>query len=64
MVKAKKNSEIHRIDFGDYFAPQYPASILAFGQIDGQNIQWKRENNGGRTTTKDAKSISEIASTP
>ena len=58
---SKRDGEIHIRDFGDYFAPQYPASITAFGQIDGQTIQWKRENNGGRTTTKDARSISEIA---
>ena len=27
----KRGGEIHILDFGDYFAPQYPASITAFG---------------------------------
>lgn len=56
-----ETEEIHRIDFGDYFAPQIPVCIIAKGQIDGLEIEWQRAKLSSRTTTKDANAISQIA---
>src|SRR5271168_3400864 len=46
------------------FEGQFPSRIEATGVVMGQHISWARElrREGGRTTTVDAKSISEVAS--
>ncbi|MCM1089791.1 MAG: AAA family ATPase [Butyrivibrio sp.] len=43
--------------------PQFPVEITAIGDIDGQEITWKRSLNGenGNTTVKDAKAMIDVA---
>jgi len=45
------------------FEKQFPAKIECCGVVMGQEIRWARElqREGGRTTTSDAKAISDIA---
>ena len=42
---------------------QYPVEISAYGEVDDKKIYWKRSLNGegGRTTKKEAKEMTEIS---
>lgn len=46
-----------------YAQPQYPVTVHAMGEVQGQNIEWQRSLNTpkGRTTYVSARSIKEIA---
>ncbi len=55
--------DIRRIDLDKRFAPQFPCDFHAFGQINDQQIEWKRTKNTleGRTTSAEAKDLITIA---
>lgn len=60
-----QKEDVRRIDAGHRFAPQRDCYFHAWGEINGQAIDWKRTlaREGGRTDSKNAAALIEIAST-
>ncbi|MDX9723030.1 MAG: AAA family ATPase [Myxococcota bacterium] len=49
--------------FGSWFEQQFPCTVEAWGELDGQQLSWKRSLNSkkGRTTYVDAVELKELA---
>lgn len=56
-----KADEIRLLTIDGQPKPQKPVEIKAYGQIDGQNIEWSRTLDRKNTTNKDAKQLKNIA---
>lgn len=58
-----QKEDIRRVDIGNRFVPQKDCSFEAFGEVDNQQISWKRTLSrfGGRTDTKEASDLINIA---
>lgn len=58
-----QKEDVRRIDIGNRFATQRNCFFKADGIVNGQSISWKRtlSREGGRTDTKDANEIIQIA---
>lgn len=53
--------EVRTINANGQARPQLPVSILAKGRVNKQEIAWKREIIKQKTTSKDAKTLSQLA---
>lgn len=53
--------EVRTINANGQARPQLPVSILAKGMVNEHEIEWKREIIKQKTTSKDAKSLSQLA---
>ncbi|MCC6460180.1 MAG: AAA family ATPase [Saprospiraceae bacterium] len=56
-----QDHEVRTINTNGQARPQLPVSITAKGIVNDQKIQWKREIIKQKTTSKDAKTISQLA---
>lgn len=59
-----QKEDVRRVDAGHRFAPQRNCYFQAWGELNNQDIEWKRTllREGGRTDSKEAGSLIEIAS--
>jgi len=60
-----QKEDVRRVDAGKRFAPQKDCFFQAWGELNGEQLIWKRTlaRAGGRTDNKDAQSLIQLAQT-